>query len=85
MPPPHGTASRYSNNECRCDACRIAATRQNADNRRARYGLRYEVNGTLIAPVGQHGTASTYQNHGCRCTSCRAAQSIANRHQRRRG
>lgn len=58
----HGTASKYTNDRCRCDECRAAwsiyirALRQ----RRAAEGL---------PPSVEHG-ATTYTNWGCRCRTC---------------
>jgi hypothetical protein len=67
----HGTVNRYRKG-CRCDLCRQAATathRYYIDRSRAR---RIEVDGRLVAPVGdeRHGKPSTYINEGCRCPPC---------------
>jgi hypothetical protein len=65
---PHGTLSRYTNDRCRCVACREAASEY---NRIAR--LRRFAEGP---PAYAHGTDNGYTNYGCRgpyCTEARHA------------
>jgi hypothetical protein len=76
---PHGTASRYGNDGCRCAPCREAyRIRQKAyrDERteRLRSGL-VEV---------RHGELGTYLNWGCRCSACTEAHRLAAREYRAR-
>jgi hypothetical protein len=61
--PPHGTYSRYTNQECRCDQCRAA----NAEYARRRRRER------VVDDWAKHGRVSTYKNYMCRCDDCRAA------------
>lgn len=64
--PRHGTLNGYSNQRCRCDACRAAWAAYTSKLRERR--------STTLAPDDlRHGRYTTYSNHKCRCESCRAA------------
>lgn len=63
MSAPHGTRSRYTNQECRCDECKAA----NADY--ARRCRRERV----VDDEMMHGRFSTYTNYMCRCDQCKRA------------
>lgn len=69
---PHGTTSRYCNDQCRCDECRKA---WRAYQRRLRERRRTGV----LGDVPGHGTDSSYTNWGCRCQPCKAAHNRAER------
>jgi hypothetical protein len=74
---PHGTLTRYTTHNCRCDECRTAATEH---KRRVNgYRSRAVVDAERAA---QHGTESKYTNSGCRCDACRAASAAARRSRR---
>jgi hypothetical protein len=64
---PHESYSRYSNDGCRCTACR-AANAAYQRTWRAQRKAAADV-GTLPVPHGEGG----YTNYGCRCEECRAA------------
>lgn len=64
----HGTASTYSNWQCRCSLCTDAHRADCGRNRRQR-AERLAADPT-VAP---HGRNSTYTNWCCRCALCCAA------------
>lgn len=68
----HGTDSRYVGG-CRCDACRDARRRYQAESNRRRQARM--IAGEVTPP---HGRNSTYNNYGCRCEPCRAAKAVVN-------
>jgi hypothetical protein len=70
----HGTASKYSNDRCRCEDCRKAWAEYTTSRKRQRRAF-VKANG-LPSSV-EHGE-SAYTNWGCRCDVCRAADT-ANR------
>lgn len=72
---------------CGCDECRRVARERVTAYRMARFALRVEVGGRLVAmhlPADAHGRASTYSNHGCQCGDCTAAWADAARVRRYR-
>lgn len=82
----HGKVGTY-NDGCHCDECRAASTAYLASRKVARFALRVEVDGRLVAahlPPEMHGREGTYGNHGCRCTPCTGAWAEADRAHRRR-
>lgn len=76
---PHGTASRYRNNGCRCEACTAANAAVLREWR--------AVNGAVGLRRGdpRHGTLSGYVHYGCRCPLCTAARAAYDYARRGRG
>lgn len=62
----HGHPNTYRKG-CRCEACRDAHTRYQAEMRARR------IADPTSADRAGHGSASTYMNHGCRCEACTTA------------
>jgi hypothetical protein len=62
----HGTASKYSNDKCRCADCRRAWVEYNRLRRATRWA--WTAEGGLPATV-KHGS-SAYYNWGCHCPIC---------------
>lgn len=71
----HGSASTYSNWDCRCDACKAAwsAYVMAARPRRA---------ARLTSGDDRHGRYTTYCNWQCRCEPCRDAWAVYSRQHR---
>jgi hypothetical protein len=65
---PHGTHSRYTNDDCRCDPCTAAHTAFLARRRAERYAVTAAQG---LPEHVQHGR-SAYSNWGCKCEVCRA-------------
>jgi hypothetical protein len=68
----HGKISQYTNQKCRCAACRGAMAAYQR-GRRAQ----------PVPASAVHGTENTYTNRGCRCVPCREANTASPRNQRR--
>lgn len=65
----HGTASKYSNDGCRCQPCTAAWAEYNRDRKRARRAF---VQNNGLPLTVEHGE-SAYFNWGCRCDRCAKA------------
>jgi hypothetical protein len=75
--PEHGSRRGYTENGCRCEACR----KWNSDRCRDYQGRR-KLGIQLQRPKGsgpEHGTPSAYSHHGCRCQTCVDAHNARNR------
>jgi len=71
----HGTASGYKRHGCRCDECKDAKNKYEAEYR-ANSTERRERHNELIRQgkmKSWHGTVNGYKAHGCRCDECVAA------------
>lgn len=69
--PRHGSVNAYTNQKCRCDACKQAwtqAIRKYKDSR---------IHRLMHDPtLAQHGKYTTYANWGCRCEECKNAWKV---------
>lgn len=75
--PEHGSRRGYTENGCRCEACR----KWNSDRVRD-YQRRRKLGIQLQRSKGSgpaHGTSSGYSHHGCRCKVCVDAHNARNR------
>lgn len=83
----HGSASTYTNHNCRCEPCRHAWAEKVRARKAQRHAMRTEVAGRLVAahlPDSQHGNPNTYSNCGCRCRECTDAWTDSYRVRRER-
>lgn len=69
----HGTPSKYNNDACRCDLCRIANNAYNAGRKSIIKRQQTDDEVVEMGLHGSHGKSSTYSNYGCRCADCKSA------------
>ncbi len=77
----HGR-SLYANGGCRCEVCREAHRRYQAEWKR-RAVARTQTTGQLPEAV-EHGSVNAFYNHGCRCRACLDAAALAARERKAR-